>query len=99
MAPARLARAGPEPAGRLGAARDEPGNGRAGVAPQRGARLGPPLAELGMRLEHGIKEELLPLIRLRGVGRVRARVLYGSGLRTPKDLQGGPIQPGAAPPR
>ena len=57
-----------------------------------------PLTELGLRLEHGIKEELLPLIRLKGVGRVRARVLYGAGLRTPKALQGVPIERIAALP-
>ncbi len=57
-----------------------------------------PLTDLGMRLEHGIKQQLLPLIRLKGVGRVRARVLYGAGFHTPKGLQGTPIERLAALP-
>ena len=38
-----------------------------------------------IRLNYGVKEELLPLIRLKGIVRVRARKLYNSGL---KDLGG-----------
>jgi len=33
------------------------------------------------RLKYGVKEELLSLLRLQGVGRVRARRLYNSGLK------------------
>ncbi len=58
----------------------------------------PALTDLGMRLEHGIKEQLLPLIRLKGVGRVRARVLYGSGFHNPNALRGVPIERIAALP-
>lgn len=43
--------------------------------------------ELQMRLEHGVKEELLPLIRLKGIGRVRARTLHQAGFRTPALLR------------
>ncbi|HEX2066919.1 MAG TPA: helicase-related protein, partial [Candidatus Thermoplasmatota archaeon] len=50
----------------------------------------PALTDLGLRLEHGVKEELLPLIRLKGVGRVRARTLHASGFRRPADLKGVP---------
>ncbi len=39
-----------------------------------------------------MKEELLPLVRLRGIGRVRARVLYNSGLRTLEDLKRVPLR-------
>ncbi|MDD4307451.1 MAG: DEAD/DEAH box helicase [Thermoplasmata archaeon] len=39
------------------------------------ARLNP----LVMRIRYGIKEELLPLAALRGIGRKRARTLYGAG--------------------
>jgi helicase len=46
-----------------------------------------PLTHLGLRLEHGIKEELLPLIQLRGIGRVRARTLWSAKLRTLADLK------------
>ena len=39
------------------------------------------------RVVHGVREELLELVTaLRGVGRVRARVLYNFGFRTLKDL-------------
>ncbi len=46
-----------------------------------------PLAKLIPRLQYGIKEELLPLVQLRGVGRVRARNLRKAGYQTPRDLQ------------
>jgi len=46
-----------------------------------------PLAKLIPRLQYGIKEELLPLVQLRGVGRVRARHLSKAGYRTLRDLQ------------
>src|SRR2546426_3130905 len=36
---------------------------------------------------YGIKEELLELISLRGVGRVRGRALFQRGYKTLKDLQ------------
>jgi helicase len=42
-------------------------------------RLMTPLAKLRVRVKHGVKEELLPLLRLRGVGRVRARTLFDAG--------------------
>ncbi|MEM1598946.1 MAG: DEAD/DEAH box helicase [Pyrobaculum sp.] len=39
------------------------------------------------RVVHGVREELLPLVTaLRGVGRVRARVLYNFGYKTLEDL-------------
>jgi helicase len=46
-----------------------------------------PLRNLLIRIESGVKEELLPLISLRGVGRVRARALYTAGYRTVEDLR------------
>lgn len=33
-----------------------------------------------LRTKHGIKKELLPLIKLRGIGRVRARRLFNNGI-------------------
>jgi helicase len=39
------------------------------------------------RIAYGIKPELLELVRLRGVGRVRARVLWSRGLKTIEDLR------------
>jgi len=47
----------------------------------------PKLAELMERVEKGVKAELLPLARLEGIGRVRARILYNAGLRTIEDLK------------
>jgi len=45
------------------------------------------LKKLRVRVEYGIKEELLPLIKLKGVGRVRARQLYSAGLKDVGDLK------------
>ncbi len=39
------------------------------------------------RLKHGAKEELLPLLRLRNIGRVRARKLFKNSIRNIKDLK------------
>jgi helicase len=46
-----------------------------------------PIAELRLRVKHGVKTELLPLVLLEGVGRIRARALYSSGLKTVEDLK------------
>jgi replicative superfamily II helicase/intein/homing endonuclease len=40
-----------------------------------------PLARMRLRLKHGAKEELLPLLKLKGVGRVRARKLFKARIR------------------
>ena len=37
------------------------------------------LYALRTRIRYGIKEELMPLVALEGVGRVRARALYNAG--------------------
>ncbi len=39
------------------------------------------------RVEHGVREELLELAEVRGVGRVRARRLYEAGIETPAELR------------
>jgi helicase len=51
-----------------------------------------PLAELMECVQKGVKAELLPLVRLKGIGRVRARILYNSGLKSLKDLKIAPIE-------
>ena len=38
------------------------------------------LYNLRTRIIYGVKDELLPLVALEGIGRVRARALYGAGL-------------------
>ncbi|UCC27266.1 MAG: ski2-type helicase, partial [Candidatus Bathyarchaeota archaeon] len=39
------------------------------------------------RVQKGVKRELLPLVRLEGIGRVRARILYNADLKTIADLK------------
>ncbi len=51
----------------------------------------PHLAGLMERTEKGVKAELLPLVRLERIGRVRARILYNSGLKTLTDLKRAPL--------
>jgi replicative superfamily II helicase len=38
--------------------------------------------KMRVRLEYGAKEEILPLLRLKGIGRVRARKLFHNGIRS-----------------
>ncbi|MBT3940436.1 DEAD/DEAH box helicase [Candidatus Woesearchaeota archaeon] len=40
-----------------------------------------------IRVKHGIKEELLALIKLRGIGRYRARLLWNAGWKKPTDIK------------
>ncbi|MBI4140117.1 hypothetical protein HY483_04100 [Candidatus Woesearchaeota archaeon] len=37
--------------------------------------------KLRTRLEYGAREELLPLLELKGIGRIRARILYRNGIK------------------
>jgi helicase len=46
-----------------------------------------PLSILRVRVLYGIKEELLQLVALRGIGRVRARNLYNAGFKTLKNIK------------
>ncbi len=39
------------------------------------------LNKLKIRLKYGIKEELLPLIRIKNIGRARARILFKNGIK------------------
>jgi len=54
--------------------------------------LSPRLSQLTERVKSGVKAELLPLVRLKGIGRVRARVLHNSGLKTLGDLKRAPLE-------
>ncbi len=45
------------------------------------------LKKLRVRMKYGIREELIPLVRLENVGRVRARKLFTAGLRSLEDLR------------
>jgi helicase len=51
-----------------------------------------PLDALTARIEKGVKKELLPLVKLESVGRVRARILFNSGFKTVEDLKHAPIE-------
>jgi len=50
------------------------------------------LEHLRDRVRHGVSEKLLPLVRLKGIGRVRARVLYNSGFTSLATLKRAPLQ-------
>jgi helicase len=51
----------------------------------------PHLSRLTVRIEKGVKPELLPLVALDGVGRARARVLFNSGFKTVDELKRAPL--------
>ncbi|HUL39711.1 MAG TPA: helix-hairpin-helix domain-containing protein, partial [Methanomassiliicoccales archaeon] len=46
-----------------------------------------PLTELIVRVRYGVRRELLELVKLRGVGRARARSMFDHGLRTLDDVR------------
>jgi helicase len=48
-------------------------------------------SELVERVSKGIKKELLPIVRLEGVGRVRGRILYNAGYKTIDDVKHAPL--------
>ena len=43
--------------------------------------------ELSLRIKHGVRRELLPLVQLPGVGRRKARILYANGYKSILDLK------------
>ncbi len=49
------------------------------------------ISEVNRRVRYGVKRELLPLVRLEDVGRVRARMLFNSGLKSLADLRKVPL--------
>ncbi|MCQ8894549.1 MAG: ATP-dependent DNA helicase [Methanolinea sp.] len=50
-------------------------------------RYAPAVRELEVCIKHGVRRELLPLVRIRNIGRVRARSLYANGITTPEELR------------
>ncbi len=46
-----------------------------------------PLEVLRVRVAKGVKQELVKLVSLEGVGRVRARMLHAAGLKTVEDIK------------
>ena len=51
----------------------------------------PTLYSLRSRLKYGVQRELLDLVSLRGIGRVRGRMLYSHGMRNQTDLYSTPV--------
>ncbi len=47
----------------------------------------PELTDLMTRVRYGVKRELLDLVRIKGVGRVRARILFDRGLKSLDDVR------------
>ncbi len=47
----------------------------------------PLIKKLRLRIKHGIKEELIELVSVRGIGRKRARKLWKQGIKSLKDLK------------
>ena len=45
------------------------------------------LAKLRIRVINGVKEDVIPLLRLKGIGRVKARKLFSNSIRSIKDLK------------
>jgi helicase len=48
------------------------------------------IENMRMRVKYGVKEELLPLVSIRNIGRVRARGLYNIGIRNTSDIISAP---------
>ncbi len=48
--------------------------------------VAPEIRHLHLMVRHGVKEELVELVKLPYIGRVRARQLYRAGYRRPQDL-------------
>jgi helicase len=42
---------------------------------------------LMVRVEKGVKKELLPIVKLEGIGRVRGRILYNAGYKSIEDVR------------
>jgi helicase len=54
-------------------------------------RLAGPVRNMEVRVRSGVKAELLPLVALRGIGRVRARRLFNNGIADPESIRGAGI--------
>lgn len=54
------------------------------------SEFGKKFPNLETRIRYGVKEELLELVSIRNIGRVRARKLYNSGIKTRRDILANP---------
>lgn len=50
------------------------------------------IKKVRVRLKYGIREELLPLVQVKGIGRARSRMLYSTGIRSLDDLKKIPFE-------
>jgi len=50
------------------------------------------ISDLVLRVQYGCKKELLNLISLKGIGRIRARALFNEGFKTINELRGIPLK-------
>ncbi|MGA7923074.1 MAG: DEAD/DEAH box helicase [Thermoplasmata archaeon] len=55
-------------------------------------RLARTADDLGLRVRYGVKEELLDLVRVRGIGRVRGRMLFRAGFQDREALRNAPFE-------
>jgi helicase len=55
-------------------------------------QIPPEATRLIQRVEKGVKKELLPIVKLEGVGRVRGRIIYNAGYKTIDDIKNAPIE-------
>jgi helicase len=54
---------------------------------QKDKAVMPLIHELDERVSKGIKKELLPIVKLEGVGRVRGRTLFNAGYHSIEDIK------------
>lgn len=45
------------------------------------------LKKLRVRMRYGVKEELIPLVRLRGIGKIKSRKLFNAGIKRVSDIR------------
>ncbi|MGC9345819.1 MAG: helicase-related protein, partial [Candidatus Bathyarchaeales archaeon] len=55
-------------------------------------RMLPKTIELTERVDKGVKKELLPIVKLEGVGRIRGRIIYNAGYKTIEDIKHAAIE-------
>jgi len=50
------------------------------------------ISDIILRVQYGCKKELLNLVSLKSIGRIRARAMFNEGFKTTNDLRGVPIK-------
>ena len=65
--------------------------GASRIATRYQRRLARPIEELSLRVRYGIREELVDLVHLRGVGRARGRALFSAGFTDRDSLRSAPV--------